>query len=163
MSLKQHPSVFSRAFRPLLLALALTSTPVLAHTYVEAPWVRLMPPGSPALAGYFVLVNHNDDPRTLIGASSDAAQRVEVHTHRLIDGVARMERIERLELKAGEKLTFEPGSYHLMLIDPKPLKEGDIVRVQLHFDGHEDLAIDAEVKRMADTDPTGAAHHHHHH
>jgi copper(I)-binding protein len=56
-----------------------------------------------------------------------------------------------LALPAGETVTLEPGSYHIMLIDlVAPLENGDEFDVTLDFENADDMTITVEV---ADTAP----------
>lgn len=119
----------------LLLAFALVSGPIaysreLAAGGVSGAWVRLAAaPGRPA-AGYLTL-----DPgpaRTLLGASSPAATRVELHRTVRRAGVARMEPAPTVPVRAGERLAFAPGGLHLMLFG-LTAKPNDAIPLTLRF------------------------------
>ena len=126
---------------------------------VENAWIREAPPNMKMLAGYLVLHNHAEQAQTLVGASSEAFAKVEIHRSETIDGVARMSAVAKVDIAAGGQLAFAPGGYHLMLIDPvKPLKAGDEVALSLKFAGGESMDLKAEVKKAQ-----GAAHDHEHH
>lgn len=115
---------------------------------VRDAWIRQPPPGGSA-AGYLTLANHGDTARELVGVRSDAAERVELHRTRVEDGVARMRRVESIELPAGGEVVLAPRGLHLMLIRPRALKEGDEVELKLELDGDELLSTRATVRREA--------------
>jgi copper(I)-binding protein len=55
-----------------------------------------------------------------------------------------------LELTAGETVSFEPGSYHVMLLDlVEPLEVGDEIEVTLEFAEADDVTLTVEVAESA--------------
>ena len=63
-----------------------------------------------------------------------------------------------LELPAGETVSFEPGGYHLMLLDLKrPLRAGDTVVATLVIEGtdgqRETLKVQAAVRALGSAAP----------
>jgi copper(I)-binding protein len=125
-------------------------------------YVREMPPGQNTTAGYFTLVNDGDQPVVLAAATSPVAARAELHSHRQVDGVVRMEWVQSLEVPARGRLVLEPGGYHLMLIDLKrPLRAGEVVDITLLGQNG-----DAHPMRLPVVDmrqPAPARDHNHHH
>ena len=144
------------------LAAAFLSVPALAGDIsVADPFARATPPGAGASAAYMVLRNAGPDDR-LIAARTDAARRVELHTHILdADGVARMREVEGgIALPAGETVTLAPGGLHVMLMGlTGPLVEGESVALTLVFEKAGEMAVDAPVKAVA---PMGMGHGHGH-
>jgi hypothetical protein len=68
-------------------------------------------------AAYMRITNSNAEDDRLIAARSDAAQRVELHTHVLQDGVARMVEVtEGIPIPAGETVLLERGGLHVMFM-----------------------------------------------
>jgi protein SCO1 len=125
-----------------------------APILVEKPWVRraaVMPdarPGAPSnAAGYATLRNRGTSPDALIGASSDVAERVEVHETRNMSGMMMMEKVDKLALPAGAQVELKPGAYHLMLIGLKrPLTPGQAVDITLEFERAGRIKTRAEVR-----------------
>jgi copper(I)-binding protein len=72
----------------------------------------------------------------LIGGSTSAAARVEIHEMAMKDNVATMRPMKGgLPIEPGKTVTIAPGSYHLMFVDLKsPLKQGDKVTATLEFE-----------------------------
>jgi copper(I)-binding protein len=68
-------------------------------------------------AAYMRITNSNAEDDRLVAARSDAAQRVELHTHVLQDGVARMVEVtEGIPIPAGETVLLERGGLHVMFM-----------------------------------------------
>ena len=122
-----------RSMRRWLLLCALLSTAVQAGTlHLRDAYIRELPPGQTVSAGYFTLLNTGKAPVALVAGTSDAADRVEIHAHRMSGGAMHMEQLHRVEVPAGGQVQFKPGGLHLMLIDLKrPLHAGDTVTVML--------------------------------
>ena len=125
-----------------------------ATVSVEKAWVRravVMPdskPGAPSTAaGYALLQNRGKSADALIGASTDVAERVEVHETRSMSGMMMMEKVDRVAVPAGGSLTLKPGAYHLMLIGlKKPLAPGQTVDLTLEFERAGKITTRAEVR-----------------
>jgi periplasmic copper chaperone A len=73
-------------------------------------------PGARSGAGYLVLTNKGGEGDRLLAAESPAAERVELHTHRLDDGIARMVEVEDIPLPPGESVALAQGGDHLMFM-----------------------------------------------
>ncbi|MET0378481.1 MAG: copper chaperone PCu(A)C [Spongiibacteraceae bacterium] len=95
-------------------------------------YVREMPPAQTVSAAFMTLQNDTAKPIALVAASSDAADRVELHNHRHTASGMRMEKVVRLEIPAKGQQLLQPGGYHLMLLGLKrPLQAGQIIRITL--------------------------------
>ena len=110
----------------------------------EQPWARATAPQQKVGGAYVTLTSPVDE--RLMGASSPAAGRVEVHEMTTEGGVMRMrEQADGVALPAGKAIAFAPGSYHIMLLDlKKPLVAGQVIAVQLRF--QHAAPMDLEVK-----------------
>lgn len=126
-----------------------------AHSYtigeieIGHPWTRATPPSASVGGGYLTLTNEGDETDRIIGGSSPAAERVEIHFMEMEEGVMKMRKIDDgVEIAPGETVEFAPGGYHLMLIGLKePIAEGDRVPVTLEFEngGTVDVELAAEA------------------
>lgn len=132
-----------RAFSRLLAAAILLAAPsAFAHEYkagdidIGHPWTRATPPSARVGGGYLTLTNHGQTVDRLIGGSSPASGRVEIHTMEVTDGVMKMRELrDGVALPPGETVKLEPGGFHLMLIDLKaPIREGAKIPVTLRFE-----------------------------
>lgn len=131
-----------------------------AQLEVREPWVRAMPPVAPMTAGYLVLDNGGTAPAALVGAESPQFREVQLHRSVQVEGMARMERQERIPIPAGGSVELAPGGYHLMLMGAAgPLVPGSTVDLTLRFEDGSSLAVQAPVRQGGEDDE----HHHHHH
>ncbi len=105
---------------------------------IDNPRVRLVPGGAP-MAGYLTIANHTDAPVRLVSVASDAFGHVMMHRTVVSDGSARMEHQDGgVLIGAGERVAFEPGGLHLMLMDATgELAVGEAVDIVLGFEGVE--------------------------
>ncbi|CAN7169854.1 copper chaperone PCu(A)C [Phyllobacterium sp. LjRoot231] len=102
---------------------------------LSGAFTRATLPGAKVGGGYVKIENQSKEPDRLIGGSSPAAARVEVHEMKMDGNVMQMRKLkEGLEIPAGGTAELSPGGTHLMLIDlTAALKEGDMVPVTLDF------------------------------
>lgn len=140
------------AFAPLALA---------AAPRVEAPWIRETPPGVPTGAAYARLVGTGTADK-LIGARTDVADHVEIHTHVHSNGMMQMKQIESLAIAADGQATLQPGGDHLMLIGlRRPLVAGQPVTITLVFETAGEIAVRFDVLDARATQaPMPAPEHH---
>ena len=125
----------------LAAALVLIAGSALAQTYkagaieIAQPWARATPKGATIGAGYMKITNTGTEPDRLVGGSVSFAQRFEVHSMTMEQGVMKMREIkDGLEIKPGETVELKPGGYHVMFVDlQEPLKQGENVTVTLKF------------------------------
>jgi copper(I)-binding protein len=117
-------------------------------------------PGAPTGAAFMIIHNHGGPADRLVGVRSDAAERVELHTHVMdSDGVMRMIHVEEgFELATDGEIILERGGNHIMflgLVDP--LTAGEAVTVTLEFEVSGDLTIEIPIGDMA-TEGAGMDH-----
>ncbi len=126
---------------------------------VVQPWARATPPGAEVGGGYMTIINHGGEPDTLIGGSSPAAGKVEVHQMKMEDGVMHMRPLPNgLEIKPGETVTLDPNGYHLMLMQLKaPLKQGGTIDATLQFKSAGTLDVKLAVESFGAMTPSGAS------
>jgi copper(I)-binding protein len=96
--------------------------------------LRALIPGQDMTAGYFTLNNRGRAPITVVGAESDAARSIEMHTTVQDGEVVRMRRLQEVVVPPGEAVRFEPGGRHLMLFGVSSLHDATEV-VLLRKDG----------------------------
>ena len=138
---------FMSLVRSAVTLLAIT-VPGLA--FAELPHIKNLtinptPPSAKVGAAYFNLHNPNDSTITLIGVSSPAINRIEMHSSEVVDDVASMRHLQSVEIGADETFSFTHGGHHLMLMDLEgPLFPGDLIPVVFHTD-QGDVTIEARV------------------
>lgn len=102
---------------------------------IMQPWSRATPGGAKVAGGYLKIENKGTAPDTLVGGTTEAATKVEVHEMAMTNGVMTMRELDNgLPIAAGAAVTLKPGGYHLMFTGLKrPFKEGEKVPVTLQF------------------------------
>ena len=112
------PALLTRA----VCALFLFSAPLAAEgIMVDDAYIRSSTAKSTSGAAFMVVMNHSGADDRLIGASSDVADKVELHSHNSDDnGVMRMGEIEGgVAIAADEMHAFKRGGDHLMFMGLK--------------------------------------------
>lgn len=121
-----------RLILPTVAAVAL-ATAAHAAPQVQAAWSRPAAAGMTG-AGFMVVTNTGKTPDALVSASSPIAREVQIHQSKMSNGVASMQRLDRVPMAPGARVTFAPGGYHLMFMGlTRPLKAGDKAPVTLVF------------------------------
>ena len=106
-----------------------------------------------AAGGLMVYVTGS--PVDLVGASTEAADRVELHTMSMEGGVMQMRQVDKFTATEGEPAVLKRGGNHLMLFGFDPsVEEGDTVDLNLEFrdsDGNSQTVVaTADVKGLGD-------------
>ena len=115
------------------------------------------------MAGYLEIENLSDETLTLVSAESTEFERIEFHLSQTEDGIARMQQQEHIVIPGNTTFSFEPGGYHLMLINNSaPMREGELASIKLIFTDQETLMFDAMVKRPDSTESHNHNHEHRH-
>jgi copper(I)-binding protein len=119
----------------LILSLFAAGPALAGKLTVTDAWSRTTPPGVTVGVAYFTLKNDTGKSDRLLKISSPVAAKVQVHRTEILDGVARMREVAVLHVAAGERLAFEPGAMHVMLMGlKKPLVEGQKFDLELLFE-----------------------------
>lgn len=129
-----------KVFFPLACILALVAAACgsasgeVGAVRVADAWARPGEAGGTS-AIYFNLHNEGSEEDALLGASSQVAEHVELHMSMMSDdGTMSMRPQADVPLPAGERVAFEPGGLHIMLIGlTGDLDPGDEVSINLRF------------------------------
>lgn len=116
--------------------------------------------GRDVTVAYLTVSNQGDTERSLLGASSEYAKRIEIHEHQHNEGRMRMVKRPSLALAANGETVLESGGAHLMLFelsttdspDPKattPLRQRT-VELTLEFDLSETLTVSTSLSSVLD-------------
>jgi copper(I)-binding protein len=123
---------------------------------VSHPWARATPGGVKVGGAYLEMRAAAGRGDRLVGARSPAAGAVELHTHIMEGGIARMRRVDAIAIGPGASVVLKPGGYHLMMMDLKaPLKEGDLVKLTLVFEKAGEIEVEATVEPIGAAGPRG--------
>jgi periplasmic copper chaperone A len=126
---------------------------------IDGAWARPTPEGTTLSAGYLKITNRGDEPDTLIGASTPAADSAELHESSMdAEGVMTMRPLENgLEIKPSETVELKPAGAHIMILGVHaPLKEGQTIPVKLNFKSAGTVEVPFAIKTLA-----GAGEHEH--
>ncbi|MDM7458161.1 MAG: copper chaperone PCu(A)C [Paracoccus sp. (in: a-proteobacteria)] len=138
----------------------------LAHdgVHINDAYARSANPVTGAV--FMELENHRDVDCTLTAASSDIAERVELHTHLEQDGVMRMVEVEEgFLVPAGETRMLERGGDHVMLMGlTRQLTDGETIPLSLDFGecGTEEVLVVVDNQRRPGSHGHGDGHAHGH-
>ena len=135
----------------ILAGLALSGA-VRAHEYklgditIQHPWARASIGAAKAGAAYLTVTNAGEAVDRLAGVSSPRAGRVDFHGSLIEDGVAKMRRVEAIEVAPGEPAVLRPGGLHVMLMGlTAPLIEGELLPLTLTFERAGTVEIEAYI------------------
>ncbi len=136
--------------RTLFALIVLLPAIAWANNYplVLDPMVTATPPGAKVSAGYMTLTNESDKAITITGAYSPDVAKVEIHLSLVENDVAKMQKQDSLTIEPNASLTFEHGSYHIMLMDLEdPLKENTTIDIVL-ITSSGDMLIEMPIKKL---------------
>ncbi|MBI2754486.1 MAG: copper chaperone PCu(A)C [Betaproteobacteria bacterium] len=140
--------------RMLFLIAALTASTAQAQVEIDKAWARATAPGAEVAGGYMTIRNRGNAPDRLVGASSPAAARVEMHVHVREGEVMKMRQVPAYDVPANGSFELKPGGAHLMFVRiARPFKEGDKVPVKLRFEKAGEVSAEFHVGRLGDTAP----------
>lgn len=162
MTTRRVAPAIQLTLRGLLLAGALVTCASAGATIaLENWWVRALPPSQTMTAAYGSITNTGAAAMTLSGATTEAAQRVELHTTQQSDGQVRMLPMAFPTLAPGERLVLEPGGPHLMLMGVTTMPAlGSTVTLCVQMTTGEPACTDANVRRTAPMDHSNHSMHH---
>jgi copper(I)-binding protein len=126
---------------------------------ISQPWTRATAGGAKVGGGYLTIENKGAAADKLVGGSTDAAGKLEVHQMSVSNGVMKMHQVEGgLAIEPGKTVKLAPGGYHLMLVDLKhPFKQGEKVPVTLEFEKAGKVAVSLDVQGIGARAPSAPA------
>lgn len=151
--------------KSLLLAIGaglLAAMPAFAGSIeIHDAYARSASPAAKSGAAFMVIRNTGAEDDQLIAAASDAAMRVELHTH-IADGngVMQMRQVEGgFAVPAGGEHVLARGGDHVMMMGLNgPLNDGETVTVTLTFQKAGDMVIEVPVDLTRKPDHGGMQH-----
>ena len=134
--------------KPLIPAIIAALLPLAAlaegQVSVQDAYARAANPKSGA--AFMVIANAGPEACTFMGATTDAADKAELHTSRDEGGMMKMVAIDPIEIGPDESHALTRGGDHIMLMGLKaPLKDGETVNVTLTFEKAGDVTVTVEV------------------
>lgn len=139
----------------------LLALPAFADITVQDAYVRSSTPSSVTGAAFLTLMNDGSQGDRLVAASSDVAERVELHTHTQDEnGVMRMSEIEDgIPIPAGGMHMLQRGGDHVMFMGlTAPLEQGSEISVTLTFENAGDVQVMVPVDHERKPDHGAMSH-----
>ncbi len=132
-----------------------------ANVSVSDAWARATMPGQQVSGAYMKI--ESDADAKLVGASSPAIPRVEVHEMKMDGDVMRMREVKAIDLPKGKAVGLEPGGYHIMLMNlKKPIAAGEVIPLRLVIESggkRQTVEVKAEARAPGgDAMPHGQHH-----
>lgn len=129
-------------FFPILF---LCSPLLQAQTEIQSLRVIAPIPGQDISAGYLVLKNNSPAPIELVSVETESADRVQIHTHQMNDGMMRMVQLDSLSVEPGGQAEFKRGGLHLMVFSPdaQALESGSL---DMRFTFADGTSIQSEAR-----------------
>ena len=130
---------------------------------IHDPWARASLGTTGSSAVYMTLEIEGDEPDRLVAAATPMAERAELHTHVMDQGVARMRPVSAVEVAPGAPTVLQPGGLHLMLMGLKQqLAEGDTLPLTVTFEKAGSAEIEVPILGLAAGMQHGGRHGAHH-
>ncbi|SPF79965.1 copper chaperone PCu(A)C [Pseudoprimorskyibacter insulae] len=130
------------------IAAVTLAAPAFADIEVHDAYARSASPSAKTGAAFMAIMNTSDADDRLIDVRSDAAKKVELHTHIANgEGVMRMVHVaEGFAIPAGETHMLARGGDHVMFMGlTVPFEQGAMVPVTLIFEQAGEITIDVPV------------------
>lgn len=144
----------------LMLAIAACGVDAASGVEVDGAWARTSPAMASAGVAYMDLTAPEDDELVSAAVDDSIAGAVEVHETVLAEhtgdsvsddtmagmGEMMMQRVDGIQLPAGETVSLQPGGYHIMLLDlAAPLETGQTFDLTLTFANEGEQVVTVEV------------------
>lgn len=134
------------ALAAALFLLTLPQNAGAADLTVDRAWARASMGAGTTGAVFLELRNAGGEPLRIVSAATPLAEKAELHTHIMNDGVMQMRQVEALEIPAGGMLLLQPGGDHVMLFGmTQLLKEGETFELTLISDSGEEVTFPVMV------------------
>jgi copper(I)-binding protein len=153
---KGNQSMMLRALFVIALTLVASASGASDDLIISDAWVRETPPGKMMTAGYASIENLSKDVITITGVSAEVAGYTSLHETRIERDRSTMRPVAQLSIKAGERVSLQPGGLHIMLMKlSEPLSDGQSIDICLELENNDSLCSAFSVARHLK-----AVHHH---
>lgn len=138
---------FMQKIISLFALLLATSTPAFADITISDAYARVASPMAMAGAVFLKIENSGTSDDHLIGATSTAAKRVELHTHQEVDGVMQMRHeMDGFQIPAEGSHMLKRGGDHVMFMGlTDRWAHGDSVPLTLTFKNAGEITLNVIV------------------
>jgi hypothetical protein len=108
------------------------------------------------------LTNTGNGVDSLVSASTPVAEKAELHTHLVENGVMKMRPVDGINIAPNSTIELNPGGLHIMLMGVKaPLKEGATFPLTLTFQKAGTISVLVQVESASQMGSGHEAHHMH--
>lgn len=106
------------------------------------------------LGVYMKIANNGQGSAAVVGARAPGLGEVSLHRSTMENGIAKMQKVDRVDLPAGSTVEFKQGSYHIMVQVPadKQLKVGDEWDLVLVLEGGREVGVKVPVNGAGTTE-----------
>lgn len=137
----------------LLSLLTFSDLPASAATTgpiaVENAWTRETPSLAINAPVYMILINRGREADRLMSASSDTAEKVELHSFRVENKVTKMRPVDTIVVNPNIPVILRPAGLHIMLMGLKhSLEANQTFPLILHFQKAGDIEVEVTVKEV---------------
>ena len=143
-----------KVLRALLSAAAasvITSSVLAGDIIIQGPYARVASKSAKSGAAFMTIHNHSSESDVLISVASTVAKKVELHTHKEIDDVMKMIKLENgIVIPGLGHHALTRGGDHVMFMGlTQSLRHGDEITVTLIFErsGNIEVTIPVDLKR----------------
>lgn len=114
---------------------------------IDHPWTRATARGQSVAAGYLEVRNGGRAADRIVGASTPAAERIELHVVMMEGGVMKMRQVPSYDVPARGKVQLKPRGPHLMIIGiRREFRKDERIPVTLRFETAGEVAIELAVE-----------------
>ncbi|MBM3908119.1 MAG: copper chaperone PCu(A)C [Gemmatimonadetes bacterium] len=116
---------------------------------VRDAWIRETPAGRTVTAAFMVLENAGAAARSVVKASAEVAETLELHEMKRDGASMSMSPVKAIEVPAKGNVELRPGGLHVMMFGVrKPLAAGEAVSLVLTLDDGSVVTVPARVRAM---------------
>ena len=100
-------------------------------------------------AVFATVENTSAAKRAIVSATTDIAEKVELHEMKISDSMMRMSPVKQIEVPAHGKAELKPGGLHIMLFGlKKSPMAGETVNLTLTLDDGTKVPVAAQVRKQ---------------
>lgn len=114
---------------------------------VRDAWIRLPPPGANT-AVFMKIDNTYSVPKYIVEVGGDKGFEFQLHETTIDNGMARMAKLETLEIPAHGTKDLRPRGIHIMLKAPPSLQQGQKINMWLLLKDEKRVPLTATVSKV---------------
>lgn len=144
-SLSKILAAFTVVFFPTILAAQDIGQSGMVQ--IESSWARASVGTMRPTAAYLKLHNNGSQTIVLKAIRSEIAGQISMHQTAVnAEGISTMRPVKNLQIRPGETFDFEPGSFHVMLMEiQQPLVRGESMPLTLIFGDASEKTIEVPI------------------